>query len=53
MKIFPSGNWGLRLLALILAIVIYHTLKNDSHALKNTPSSSFGNETNSTSFQPR
>jgi len=28
-----TGNWGLRLLALILAVVIYHVLKNDS--LKN------------------
>ena len=25
-----DGNWGLKLLALVLAIVIYHTLKNDS-----------------------
>jgi len=27
---FRNGNWGLKLLALILAIVIYHTLKNES-----------------------
>jgi len=28
-----DGNWGLKLLALVLALVIYHTLKpqNDSH----------------------
>ena len=25
-----DGNWGLKLLALVLAIVIYYTLKNDS-----------------------
>ena len=25
-----DGNWGLKLLALVLAIVIYHPLKNDS-----------------------
>ena len=30
MKILKSGNWGLKLLALILAIVIYHSLKNES-----------------------
>ena len=30
MKILKSGNWGLRILALILAIVIYHSLKNES-----------------------
>lgn len=23
-----DGNWGLKLLALVLALVIYHTLKN-------------------------
>lgn len=36
MKILKNGNWGLKLLALILAIVIYHALKdetvrNDTH----------------------
>ena len=30
MKILKNGDWGLRLLALVLAIVIYHTLKNES-----------------------
>ena len=25
-----SGNWGLKLLALVLAIVIYYTIKNES-----------------------
>ena len=25
-----DGNWGLKLLALVLAIVIYYTLKNES-----------------------
>ena len=30
MKILKSGNWGLKLLALLLAIVIYHSLKNES-----------------------
>ena len=30
MSIFKNGNWGLKLLALILAIVIYHSLKNES-----------------------
>ena len=30
MKLFQNGNWGLKLLALVLAIVIYHSLKNES-----------------------
>jgi len=30
MSLFKNGNWGLKLLALILAIVIYHALKNES-----------------------
>lgn len=25
-----DGNWGLKLLALILALLIYHTLKNET-----------------------
>lgn len=25
-----DGNWGLKILALVLAIVIYHVLKNES-----------------------
>lgn len=32
MIFFRNGNWGLRILALILAIVIYHVLKNDTAA---------------------
>ena len=27
---FLGGNWGLKLLALALAIVIYYTIKNES-----------------------
>ena len=30
MSLFKNGNWGLKLLALILAIVIYHALKDKS-----------------------
>ena len=30
MRLLKNGNWGLKLLALILAIVIYHSLKNES-----------------------
>ena len=30
MSIFKNGNWGLKFLALILAIIIYHSLKDDS-----------------------
>ena len=30
MSILKNGNWGLKLLDLILAIVIYHSLKNES-----------------------
>ena len=30
MNILKNENWGLKLLALILAIVIYHSLKNES-----------------------
>lgn len=29
MRDLKDGNWGLKLLALILAIVIYHAVKND------------------------
>lgn len=28
MKFLKNGNWGLKLLALILAIVVYHMLKD-------------------------
>ena len=30
MSLFKNGNWGLKLLALILAIIIYHSLKDES-----------------------
>ena len=30
MKAFKDENWGLKILALVLAIVIYHWLKNSS-----------------------
>ena len=29
---FLKGNWGLKLLALLLAVVIYYTLRNESAA---------------------
>lgn len=29
MKLRLKGGWGLRLFALILAIIIYHSLKNE------------------------
>ena len=28
MNLIKNGNWGLKLLALVLAIVIYHALKD-------------------------
>ena len=30
MRLFKSGNWGLRLLALLLAVVLYHALKDNA-----------------------
>ena len=30
MKLFRDGNWGLKILALVLAIVIYYALKHES-----------------------
>ena len=30
MSLLKNGNWGLKLLALILAIVVYHALKDKS-----------------------
>ena len=30
MRLFKNANWGLKLLALILAIIIYHALKDKS-----------------------
>ena len=27
---FKNGNWGLKFLALVLAIIIYYTIKNES-----------------------
>lgn len=37
MKFLKNENWGLKLLALILAIVIYHAMKSNSanHATNN------------------
>lgn len=35
MNVPKGGNWGLKLLALILAIVIYHSLKNESAQTSN------------------
>ena len=36
MKLFPNkGNWGLKILALVLAVVIYFAMKD---ALRDTPS---------------
>jgi len=41
MSFIKNGNWGLKLLALILAIVIYHTLKNESAQRGRTDDRSF------------
>lgn len=30
MKFVSNGNWGLKFLALALAIIIYHALKNEN-----------------------
>lgn len=30
MKLFENENWGLKILALVLAIVIYHVIKTES-----------------------
>ncbi|MBR4354684.1 MAG: hypothetical protein IKP97_05230 [Kiritimatiellae bacterium] len=30
-----TNNWWLKILALVLAIVIYHALKSDSHPISN------------------
>jgi hypothetical protein len=48
MKIFPRGNWGLKILALILAIVIYFAMKDALRdtSFRNTPSFMKGNLTN-------
>ena len=38
MSLLKNGNWGLRILSLILAIVIYYSLKDESvrsHARNN------------------
>ena len=34
---FLFRNWGLKLLALILAIIVYHSLKTQSHASSADP----------------
>lgn len=31
MKFLTNGDWGLKILALVLALVIYHSLKTDKH----------------------
>lgn len=36
MNMFRNGNWGLKILALVLAIVLYHTLKHGSVHTDNT-----------------
>ena len=41
MNVLKNGNWGLKLLALILAIVIYHSLKNESVQTANGNDRSF------------
>ena len=41
MSILKNGNWGLKILALILAIVIYHSLKNESTRNSNGNDRSF------------
>ena len=41
MNLLKNGNWGLKLLALILAIVIYHSLKNESAQTPNGNDRSF------------
>ena len=30
MRLFKSSNWGLRLLALLLAVVLYHALTDNA-----------------------
>ena len=47
MSLFKNGNWGLKLLALALAIVIYLALKNES---AQTPPSPPYDRTDSQSF---
>ena len=41
MNVIKNGDWGLKLLALILAIVIYHSLKNESAQTSNGNDRSF------------
>ena len=45
MNILKNGNWGLKLLALILAIVIYHSLKKESAQSTNGHDRSFFQQT--------
>jgi hypothetical protein len=35
MKFLKNGNWGLKLLALVLAIVVYHAMKSDTGTKNN------------------
>jgi len=41
MRLLKNGNWGLKLLALVLAVVIYHALKNESARSGRTDDRSF------------
>ena len=41
MNVIKNGDWGLKLLALILAVVIYHSLKNESAQTSNGNDRSF------------
>lgn len=41
MKLPKLKDWGLRLLALVLAIIIYHSLKNGSDSPRNQNDRSF------------
>jgi hypothetical protein len=41
MKLPKLKDWGLRLLALVLAIIIYHSLKDESNSSKDKNDRSF------------
>ena len=41
MKLLKNGNWGLKLLALLLAIVIYHAIKSNSAGTGNNDRNTF------------
>ena len=42
-KIFKNGNWGLKLLALALAILLYHIIKNESPSVSQNHDRQFFN----------